>query len=313
MDQAALCAEAMRRFSRFYTRRIGVLQDGYNGSDLSLTEARIIYELAQRDGATASDLVRALDLNPGYVSRMLKGFEARHLISRKASRDDARQQILRLTDKGVQVFAALNARSRGDMLRLLDNLTVSQQKRLIAAMSEIETLLSAEPERRVPYILRPHQPGDLGWAVQQHGLLYAEQYGWDESFEGMAAEVAAKFLRDFDPKWERSWIAEKGGENVGCVFLVKQSDEVAKLRMLLVHPKARGLGIGKRLVEECIRFARAKGYKKITLWTNDILTTARHIYERAGFQLVASEPHFSFGHHMVGETWELDLSNAAAA
>lgn len=313
MDQAALCAEAMRRFSRFYTRRIGVLQDGYNGSDLSLTEARIIYELAQRDGATASDLVRALDLNPGYVSRMLKGFEARRLISRKASRDDARQQILRLTDKGVQVFAALNARSRGDMLRLLDNLTVSQQKRLIAAMSEIETLLSAEPERRVPYILRPHQPGDLGWAVQQHGLLYAEQYGWDESFEGMAAEVAAKFLRDFDPKWERSWIAEKDGENVGCVFLVKQSDEVAKLRMLLVHPKARGLGIGKRLVEECIRFARAKGYKKITLWTNDILTTARHIYQRAGFQLVASEPHFSFGHHMVGETWELDLSNAAAA
>lgn len=308
MDQAALCAEAMRRFSRFYTRRIGVLQDGYNGSEFSLTEARIIYELAQRDGATASDLVKALDLNPGYVSRMLKGFEGRRLISRKAAPDDARQQIVRLTDKGARAFAALNARSRGDMLRLLENLTISQQKRLIGAMSEIETLLSAEPEQRVPYILRPHQPGDLGWAIQQHGLLYAEQYGWDESFEGMAAEVAAKFLRDFDPKWERGWIAEKDGENVGCVFLVKQSDDIAKLRMLLVHPKARGLGIGKRLVEECIRFARAKGYKKITLWTNDILTTARRIYQRAGFQLIASEPHFSFGHHMVGETWELDLA-----
>ena len=308
MEQA-LCAEAMRRFSRFYTRRIGVLHEGYNGSEFSLTEARIIYEFAHREAATASDLVKSLELNPGYLSRILKSFEERGLIARQASPEDARQQLIRLTESGERKFAGLNARSRSDMLRLLGDLTPQQQKRLIVAMSEIETLLSAEPERDVPYILRPHQPGDIGWAVQQHGLLYAEQYGWDESFEALAAEVGAKFLRDFDPKWERGWIAEKDGENVGCVFLVKQSEEVAKLRMLLVHPKARGLGIGKRLVEECIRFARMKGYRKITLWTNDILTTARHIYQRTGFKLVAEERHFSFGHHMVGETWELDLAD----
>lgn len=312
MEQA-LCAEAMRRFSRFYTRRIGVLHEGYNGSEFSLTEARIIYELAHLEVATATDLVKSLDLNPGYLSRILKAFEERGLIRREAAANDARQQLVSLTEVGQQKFAALNARSRNDMLRMLGALTMRQQQRLIVAMSEIETLLSAEPEEGASYILRPHQPGDLGWAVQQHGLLYAEQYGWDETFEALAAEVAAKFIRDFDPKRERAWIAEKDGENVGCVFLVKQSDEVAKIRMLLVHPKARGLGIGKRLVEECIRFARAKGYKKITLWTNDVLTTARHIYERAGFKLVAEERHKSFGHHMVGETWELELTSAVAA
>lgn len=310
MDPSALCAEAMRRFSRFYTRKIGVLEEGYNGTELSLSEARVIYELAQREGATASVLVEALGVNPGYVSRMVKGLAARGLVARSPAPDDARQQNLQLTEAGQETFAALNARSRNDMLRLVGDLTAAQQKRLIRAMSEIETLLSADAEERAPYILRPHQPGDLGWAVQQHGMLYAQQFGWDASFEGMAAEVAAKFLRDFDPVRERAWIAEKDGENIGCVFLVKQSEDVAKLRMLLVHPKARGLGLGKRLVEECIRFARAKGYKKITLWTNDILTTARHIYEKAGFKLVASEAHFSFGHHMVGETWELDLADA---
>jgi N-acetylglutamate synthase-like GNAT family acetyltransferase len=257
--------------------------------------------------------VKSLELNPGYLSRMLKSFEERGLIRRDPAPNDARQQLISLSETGQQKFAALNARSRNDMLHIVADLTARQQDRLIAAMNEIEALLSAEPEKGAAYILRPHQPGDLGWAVQQHGLLYAEQYGWDETFEALAAEVSAKFLRDFDPKWERSWIAEKDGENVGCVFLVKQSDEVAKLRMLLVHPKARGLGIGKRLVEECIRFARNRGYKKITLWTNDVLTTARHIYLQAGFKLVAEEKHQSFGHHMVGETWELELANAVAA
>lgn len=310
MDQAA-CAEEMRRFSRFYTRRIGVLHEGYNGSEFSLTEARIIYELAHLEVATASDLVKSLELNPGYLSRVLKSFEARGLIRRDAAPNDGRQQLISLTEAGQHHFAALNARSRTDMLRIVGDLTSRQQERLIAAMNEIETLLSAEPERGASYVLRPHQPGDLGWAVQQHGLLYAEQYGWDETFEALAAEVAAKFLRDFDPKRERSWIAEKDGENVGCIFLVKQSDEVAKIRMLLVHPKARGLGIGKRLVEECIRFAKQKGYKKITLWTNDILTTARRIYQQAGFKLMAEERHHSFGHHMMGETWELELVGAA--
>jgi DNA-binding MarR family transcriptional regulator/N-acetylglutamate synthase-like GNAT family acetyltransferase len=307
MDEQALCVEAVRRFSRFYTRQVGVLNEGYNGSEFSLTEARIIYELAHQEAATASDLAKILDLDPGYLSRILKSFQERGLVQRQASDLDARQYRLSLTEHGQQAFAALNARSRSDMARMLSGLTTRQQKRLITAMSEIETLLSAEPERGASYILRPHQPGDIGWAVQRHGEFYAREYGFDETFEALTAEIAAKFIKEFDPKKERAWIAEKDGENVGCVFLIRQSDEIAKLRMLLVDPKARGLGIGKRLVEECIRFARNKGYKKITLWTNDILVTACHIYREAGFKLVAEERHHSFGHHLVGQTWELAL------
>lgn len=307
MEEQALCVEAVRRFSRFYTRQVGVLNEGYNGSEFSLTEARIIYELAHREAATASDLAKSLSLDPGYLSRILKTFLERGVVQRQASDVDARQYPLSLTDRGQQRFAELNARSRSDMARMLGALTARQQERLITAMSEIETLLSAEPERGAPYILRPHQPGDIGWAVQRHGTLYAQEYGFDETFEALAAEIGSKFLKEFDPKKERAWIAEKDGENVGCVFLVKQSDEVARLRMLLVDTKARGLGIGKRLVEECIRFARLKGYKKITLWTNDILVTACHIYRETGFKLVAEERHHSFGHDLVGQTWELDL------
>jgi DNA-binding MarR family transcriptional regulator/N-acetylglutamate synthase-like GNAT family acetyltransferase len=313
MEEQALCVEAVRRFSRFYTRQVGVLNEGYNGSEFSLTEARIIYELAHLEVATASDLVKALGLDPGYLSRIVKSFEERGLVQRQVSQSDGRQYLLSLTEQGQQRFAELNARSRTDMGHMLSALTARQQKRLIAAMSEIETLLSAEPERSAPYILRPHQPGDIGWAVQKHGELYAQEYGFDETFEALAAEIGAKFLRDFDPKKERAWIAEKDGENIGCVFLVKQSDEIAKLRMLLVDPKARGLGVGKRLVEECVRFARNRGYRKITLWTNDILATACHIYKNSGFKLVAEERHRSFGHHMVGQTWELDLVENAAA
>ena len=307
MDEQALCVEAVRRFSRFYTRQVGVLNEGYNGSEFSLTEARIIYELAHQEAATASDLAKILDLDPGYLSRILKSFQERGLVQRQASDLDARQYRLSLTERGQQAFAALNARSRSDMARMLSVLTTHQQKCLITAMSEIETLLSAEPERGASYILRPHQPGDIGWAVQKHGEFYAREYGFDESFEALAAEIGSKFLKEFDPKKERAWIAEKDGENVGCVFLVKQSDEVARLRMLLVDPKARGLGIGKRLVEESIRFARGRGYKKIILWTNDILVTACHIYRETGFKLVAEERHHSFGHHLLGQTWELAL------
>jgi DNA-binding MarR family transcriptional regulator/N-acetylglutamate synthase-like GNAT family acetyltransferase len=312
MDEA-LCVESVRRFSRFYTRQVGVLHEGYNGSEFSLTEARIIYELAHREVATASDLAKYLGVDPGYLSRLLKNFQERGVIQRQASDLDARQYLLSLTDLGLQRFAALNARSRSDMARMLGVLTTRQQQRLINAMSEIETLLSAEPERGVPYLLRPHQPGDIGWAVQKHGELYAREYGFDESFEALAAEIGSKFLKEFDPKKERAWIAEKDGENVGCVFLVRLSDEVAKLRMLLVDPKARGLGIGKRLVDECIRFARLKGYKKITLWSNDILVAAVHIYRECGFKLVAEERHHSFGHDLVGQTWELDLTAGASA
>jgi DNA-binding MarR family transcriptional regulator/GNAT superfamily N-acetyltransferase len=307
MEQQVLCVEAVRRFSRFYTRQVGVLHEGYNGSEFSLTEARVIYELAHREAATASDLAKYLGLDPGYLSRILKNFQERRLVQRQASDLDARQYLLSLTEFGQQRFAELNARSRSDMAKMLSALTARQQQRLISAMSDIEALLSAEPERGAPYILRPHQPGDIGWAVQKHGEFYAREYGWDETFEALAAEVGAKFLRDFDPKKERAWIAEKDGENVGFVMLIRQSDEVAKLRMLLVDPKARGLGIGKRLVEECIRFARNRGYNKVTLWTNDILVTACHIYRETGFQLVAEERHHSFGHDLVGQTWELAL------
>ena len=308
MEQQASCVEAVRRFSRFYTRQVGALHEGYNGSEFSLTEARIIYELAHREAATASDLAKYLGLDPGYLSRVLKSFQERGLVQRQASDLDARQYLLSLTELGQTRFAELNARSRADMAEMLSALTARQQQRLITAMSEIETLLSAEPERGAPYILRPHQPGDIGWAVQKHGELYAREYGWDERFEALAAEIGAKLLKAFDPKKERAWIAEKDGENVGCVFLVKQSADVAKLRMLLVDPKARGLGIGRRLVEECIRFARDRGYKKITLWTNDVLVTACHIYQQCGFKLVSEERHHSFGHHLVGQTWELDLA-----
>jgi DNA-binding MarR family transcriptional regulator/N-acetylglutamate synthase-like GNAT family acetyltransferase len=307
MEQQALCVEAVRRFSRFYTRQVGVLHEGYNGTEFSLTEARIIYELAHREAATASDLAKTLDLDPGYLSRTLKSFLERGVVQRQASNVDARQYLLSLTELGEHRFAALNARSRSDMGRMLGALTPRQQQRLINAMSEIETLLSAEPERGAAYILRPHQPGDIGWMVQKHGELYAREYGWDDSFEALVAEIGAKFLKEFDPKKERAWIAEKDGENVGCVFLVRESDAVAKLRLLLVDPKVRGLGLGRRLVEECIKFARLKGYKKITLWTNDILTTARHIYEKTGFKLVSEDRHFSFGHHLVGQYWELAL------
>lgn len=307
------CVEAVRRFSRFYTRRIGVLNEGLVGSEFSLAEARILYELAHREQALAKDLAQWLDLDPGYLSRILKSFEARDLIRRTASASDGRQQLLSLTEAGQRRFGALNARSRDDMALMLSDLTPRQQQRLIAAMSEIETLLSAERETRVPYILRPHQPGDIGWVVQQHGRLYAQEYGWDDTFEAMVAEIAAKFIKEFDPKRERAWIAEKDGETVGCAFLVGQSDTVAKLRMLLVDPKARGLGIGKRLVEECIKFARLKGYGRITLWTNDILVAARKIYIDAGFKKVGEERHHSFGHHLVGETWELELSEPAVA
>lgn len=306
----AHCVEAVRRFSRFYTRQIGVLNEGLVGSEFSLTEARVLYELAHREVATAKDLAKSLALDPGYLSRILKNFEEHDLIRRQQSPTDARQHLLSLTESGQLRFGELNARSRDDMALMLNDLTPRQQQRLVTAMSEIETLLSAERESRVPYILRPHQPGDIGWVIQRHGMLYAHEYGWDETFEALVAEITAKFIKEFDPKRERAWIAEKDGENIGCVFLVRQSDEIAKLRLLLVDPKARGLGVGKRLVEECIKFAKVKGYKKITLWTNDILTTARRIYEQTGFTLIAEERHHGFGHHLVGQTWELELAGA---
>jgi DNA-binding MarR family transcriptional regulator/GNAT superfamily N-acetyltransferase len=302
--------EAVRRFNRFYTKRIGVLLEGLLHSPYSLAEARVIYELAQRDTATATDLGRELGLDAGYLSRLLRGLRSEGLILKAPSENDGRQSLLRLTEKGEAAFAMLNARSRDQFAAMLNALPVEDQGRLVKAMHRIEEILGARPEIRQPYILRPHQPGDMGWVVHRHAVLYAAEYGFDEEFEALVAEIAAAFIKNFDAQKERCWIAEMDGAIVGSVFLVKKSPAVAKLRMLLIEPPARGLGLGGRLVEECVTFARRAGYRKITLWTNSVLHAAIHIYEQAGFRLVHEEPHHSFGQDLVGQTWELDLRQA---
>lgn len=304
MDQRI---EAVRRFSRFYTRRIGVLQEGLLDSPFSLTEARVLYELANRGSCTAAELVRDLGLDAGYVSRILRGFDQQGLLDRQPSEADGRQSLLRLTDAGRAAFAPLNARSREEIGAMLGALPVADQDRLVGAMATIETLLGAPPEKRAPYLLRPRQPGDMGWIVQRHGTLYAREYGWDESFEALVARIAAEVIERFDPKSDCCWMAEKDGEIVGSAVVVRKSKRVAKLRLVIVDPKARGLGIGRRLVQECLRFARQAGYARMTLWTNSILTAARAIYETEGFHLVASEPYRGFGQDLVSETWEKDL------
>lgn len=300
-------AEAVRRFNRFYTQQIGVLHEGLLKSPLSLTEGRVIYELAHREKTTAAELGKGLGLDAGYLSRLLRGFIRHGLIHRRVSQKDGRQNLLALTEKGKEAFAALDTRSRHEVEAMVGKLSPSDQKLLVKAMHTIEGLLGAQPEPKVSYLLRTHQPGDMGWVVHRHGVLYAEEYGWDEQFEALVAGIAAKFIQHYNPKRERCWIAEIDGEIVGSVFLVKQSRTAAKLRLLLVEPKARGLGIGTRLVDECLRFSRRVGYRKIILWTNSVLGAARHIYEKAGFRRVHEERHHSFGHDLIGETWELSL------
>jgi DNA-binding MarR family transcriptional regulator/GNAT superfamily N-acetyltransferase len=299
---------AIRRFNRFYTRKIGVLRDGLLGSPLSLTEGRVLYELAQREPLTASDIAGELALDAGYLSRILGGFDKRGLIEKRTSDSDGRQIILALTDQGREMFAAINARSHDEIAAMLGQLSGFEQARLVAALKTVERLLG---DRRKPgepsYMLRPHQAGDMGWVIHRHGVLYAEEYGLDESFEAMVARIAATFIENFDARRERCWIAERDGEIVGSVLLVKDDEEVAKLRLLYVEPKARALGIGSRLVSECVGFARRAGYHKITLWTNDVLISARRIYQAAGFCLVREEPHHSFGQDLVGQYWELAL------
>ena len=299
-----LPVDAVRGFNRFYTQRIGVLTEEYLKSPFTLTEARVIYELAHREETTATGLHRELGLDPGYLSRILRGFKKRGLIDQRASEADRRQNVLRLTAQGQQAFAFLNSRSKNDIEAMLNKMQMEDQKRLVAAMHMIERLMGSETRAMAPYLLRPHQPGDMGWVVQRHGMLYAEEYGWDAHFEALVADIVARFIRHYDSRHERCWIAEREGENVGSVFLVKKSKRVAKLRLLIVDPKARGFGIGTRLVKECLRFAAQAGYKKITLWTNSILVAARNIYEREGFELVESAPHHSFGHDLISETWE---------
>jgi len=300
---------AVRRFNRFYTRKIGVLKEGLLGSPLSLSEGRVLYELAQHDHTRASELAQELGLDSGYLSRMLKSFEAKGVVTKHASKSDRRQIILTLTDRGREMFATIDVRSRDEIAALLRALPASHQAQLVAALERVEHLLGMRGEEAdLSFILRPHQPGDIGWIVHRHGVLYAEEYGLDTTFEALVARIAAGFIENFDARRERCWIAERDGEIVGSVLLVRDSEEIGKLRLLLVEPKARGLGIGRRLVGECIGFARRAGYRKLTLWTNDVLVSARRIYESAGFHLAREEPHHSFGRDLVGQYWELPLA-----
>ena len=299
--------EAVRSFNRFYTKQIGVLHEGLLKSPFSLSEVRVLYELAHRDRPTASELARELGLDAGYLSRVLLGFEKRNLIGRQPSETDGRQNHLSLTREGRKAFAPLEQRSNEEVEAMLGALSGPERNRLVEAMHTIRKLLDDRRGPQTPYLLRTHQPGDIGWVIHRHGALYAQEYGWDERFEALVAEVAAKFIQNFDSKRERCWIAEKNGGIVGSVFLVTESGDAARLRLLLVEPEARGLGIGKLLVSECIRFARQAGYKKITLWTQQNLLAARHIYQEAGFRLAAEERHHSFGYDLIGETWDLAL------
>ena len=307
MERISRRAQAVRHFNRFYTRQIGVLHQSLLNSPYSLTEARVIYELGQKESSTASQLGELLDLDAGYLSRMLSGFQKKGLIHKERSPKDGRQSILSLTESGRKTYNMLNSRSQTEIEAMLDQMSEPDQSRMVSAMQTIQSLLDKQPAEKPAYILRPPQPGDLGWVVSRHGAMYAQEYGWDESFEGLVAGIIAEFSKNYDPEMERCWIAEVNGENAGSVFVVNKGEGIAKLRMLIVDPKARGLGIGKRLVQECLDFAREKGYKRITLWTNSCLLAARHIYRQAGFELVDSEPYLDFGQDLVSETWERDL------
>jgi len=309
--EAMATTQAVRSFNRFYTRQIGILREGLLKSPFSLAEVRVLYEIAHRRQPSATDLCKQLGLDPGYLSRILRRFEKRGLVRKSVSQTDGRQSLLALTALGQKTFSSLDARQNEEVAAMLRPLPRAGQSRLVQAMRAIETLLGPRSEPRTPYILRSHQPGDMGWVIHRHGALYSQEYGYDETFEALVAEIAAKFIQQFDPRRERCWIAEKDGEIVGSVFLVRESPKsktVAKLRLLYVEPSARGLGIGKRLVDECIRFARQAGYKKIVLWTQSELPAARHVYREAGFRLLQHKKHRSWGREdLVSEIWELKL------
>ena len=310
MDAAAADLDArvaaVRRFNRFYTRRLGLLQKGYLKSALSLAEIRVLYEIFHRDRPTAGDIARELELDGGYLSRMLTQFEQRGLIRKTPSRADARQNHLSLTAQGKKTFVPLERRSHQEIAAMLEALPLAEQTRAVGAMATIEALLAPTPAP-AKIILREPRSGDFGWVIGFHGSQYAKEYGWNLSFEAMVADIVANFAKNFDARRERCWIADMDGRPVGSAFLVRDSDEAARLRLLIVDPMARGRGLGTRLTDECIRFARATGYCRVTLWTHSVLTTARRIYERAGFRVTATSKHATFGKELVDETWDLTL------
>ncbi len=308
MRQGALeeRVEALRGFNRFFTRRIGVLGEGLLESPYTLTEARIMFEVAHREGSAASELARELGLDRGYMSRVLAGLEQRGLVEKSRSEEDGRRRRLSLTGEGREAFSELDERSRREISGMLGELSEEEETRLLKSMSAVESILSGT-ELPETFLLRQPEPGDLGWVVYRHGALYAREYGWDVSFEALVARIVADFAEEHDPSSERCWIAEANGSNAGCVFLVRESETAAKLRLLLVEPGVRGSGLGRRLVEECVRFARRSGYESLTLWTNSVLGSARHIYQELGFELMDEEEHHSFGHDLVGQNWRLEL------
>ncbi len=300
--------KAVRGFNRFYTQRIGVL-DPYLDSEFSLTEVRVLYELAHRDQPTAAELGRDLALDGGYLSRILRRFETRGWLARAPSPADARQSLLRLTDAGHAAFAPLQQKSRDEAAALLAALPAPKRDQLIGAMSAMQQLLDPQPERAASrtVVLRDPRPGDMGWVVMQHAEIYWREYRFTQEFEGLVADIAGKFIKNFDPSWEKGWIAEIDGERVGAVFVVRRSATVAQLRLLILTPAARGHGLGARLTDECIAFARSKGYRKMTLWTQSNLSAARAIYKARGFELTKSEPNNAYGQKLVSEIWELKL------
>jgi DNA-binding MarR family transcriptional regulator/GNAT superfamily N-acetyltransferase len=301
---------AFRRFNRVYTRFIGVLDEELLNSGYSLAEARVLYELATRQIPTAKEIAVGLGMDPAYLSRILARFERSSMLKRTTSKKDARSAYLALTQKGKSRFERLNGLSEEQARGILRALPPTGQTNLIGYMSDLERLLAPSTQEEARYVLRPHRPGDMGWVVHREGALYAQEYGFDETFEALVARIVADFLTEFDPKRERCWIAEVNGQNVGHIFLVKHPNEpsTAKLRLLLVEPSARGLRLGSALVEECVNFARAVGYKKITLWTHSILVAAHRIYQKAGFRLVEEQANCKFGKDLVSQTWELDLT-----
>jgi DNA-binding MarR family transcriptional regulator/GNAT superfamily N-acetyltransferase len=298
---------AMRSFNRFYTQRIGVLQRSVLQSPYSLTEVRVLYELANGPDLTATDIQRLLGLDPGYLSRILRNFERSGMLLRERSKKDGRRSLIRLTAQGRRVFTSLNARQSNDVQKMLRSVPDPSRQKLIGSMQTIQEVLNGEAAESGRVSLRTHRPGDMGWVMFRHGVLYNSEYGWDERFEALVGEIVVNFIKDFDAEHERCWIAELDGERVGSIFLVKDTATVAKLRLLLVEPVARGHGVGKLLVNECIDFARNAGYRKLTLWTNSVLDAARHIYEAVGFKLVKEEKHSSFGDNLTGQYWELAL------
>jgi len=300
-------ADDVRGFNRFYTRVLGLLRPDLAGSAFGLTEARVLFELAHRDDVAVSDLRRELDLDAGYLSRILSGFTASGFAAREKSAADGRRQVVRLTDEGRRAFDELDRLQAGAIDTLLAPLDDVQRTQLVGAMGQIRRTLSSDASR-AGLVLRPPQPGDLGWVVERHGARYAAEYGWDATFEALVARIVAEFAERRDTRREVAWIAELDGERVGCVFCTAaDAEDTAQLRLLLVEPSARGAGVGSRLVDECLRFARRSGYRRITLWTNDVLLAARRIYERAGFGCDRREPHHSFGRDLVGEYWSRDL------